>query len=497
MNTKEQQVKNIFVYILPQAVTTLLPLITLPIFTRILTKEDYGILALVYIYAILLNSMAHLGLVNIYNRNFFQYQHDKQKTSQLLYSIMTFIIALFLFLAGITYLLKGPLAKLITGSSQYANILFCAVFAQFFTSIKEYYSCYFINTAKATSFVVYTIAASLINVVVALFLVAYLRIGVIGLLYAQLFSSLIIFGALSYKFLNMLPFSFNKNILIEALKTSYPLVPRSFIKVIHTQFDKYMIGLLASIGGVGVYSIGHRASGLIFSFTTSLQNVFQPQVYKRMFDLKEKGGESIGKYLTPFAYASIFAALVTALFSHEVIVILTPPSYHGAINIVTILCMYYGFMFFGKQPQLTFMKKTGVVSLLTFVSMSMNIGLNIPFIIHWGAIGAAWATFISGLISGLISFAVAQHYFRIKWEYRKLGAIFLIFFTSSILIIILRNVFVAYPVRLIIKLIFLACYVYVGVKAEVITRKNYILVKNVILFKRFVPFNEKQQAALR
>ena len=497
MNTREQQVKNIFVYILPQVITSLLPFITLPIFTRILTKEDYGILALAYVYAILVNSMAHLGLVNIYNRNFFQYRDDKRKTAQLLYSIMTFIISIFLFLAGLTYLLKGPLAKLIIGSSQYENILFCALFAQFFTSIKEYYFCYFVNTVKATSFVVYTIAASLINVAMALFLVAYLRIGVIGILYAQLFSSLIIFGVLSYKFLTMLPFSFNKNILIEALKISYPLVPRSFIKVINTQFDKYMIAMLASIGGVGIYSIGHSASGLIFSFTTSLQKVFQPQVYKRMFDLKEKGEESIGKYLTPFAYVSIFGAIVVALFSYELISILTPPSYYGAINIVTILCMYYGVMFFGKQPQLIFMKKTGLVSLLTLVSMSINIGLNIPFIIHWGAIGAAWATFLSGLISGLISFAVAQHHFKIEWEYRKLGAIFLIFFTSSILMVILRNAFVAYPVRLVIKFIFLAFYVYVGVKAEVITRKNYSLVKNVILFKLFVPFNEKQQAVLR
>ena len=236
------------------------------------------------------------------------------------------------------------------------------------------------------------------------------------------------------------------------------------------------------MGGVGIYSIGQKASYIIFAYMTAINNVYSPQVYQRMFELKEKSGEAIGRYLTPFVYVSICIALLVALFAEEVISILTPPSYHGAINIVAILSLYYGFLFFGmlSGQQLVFMKKAHITSLLTMVSICINIVLNIPFIMKWGAIGAAWATLLAGLISGVVSFAVAQHYYEIKWEYKKIGAIILIFSASSIGIILLRNSFVGYEIKFIFKCISIACYVYLGIKLKIISKQNYLLLKRMI-----------------
>ena len=205
-----------------------------------------------------------------------------------------------------------------------------------------------------------------------------------------------------------------------------------------------------------------------------------------MFDLKEKGGEAIGKYLTPFAYVCISIALLVSLFAEEIISILTPPSYHGAIDIIIILSLFYGFLFFGKlnSNQLIYMKKTHITSLLTMVNIAINVGFNIPFIMKWGAIGAAWGTLLAGLISGSISFAVSQYYYEIKWEYKKIGAIFFIFFASAILMIILRNISVAYEIRLLLKLIAMAMYFILGVKLRVITMENYTLIRNMIPVRR-------------
>ena len=362
---------------------------------------------------------------------------------------------------------------------------FCA---QFFTGASYYYLTYFKNSEMAKKFVSFTIALSIINLIVSVFLVAYLRIGVIGIVYGQLCSGAIIFSVLSYKFITTLKPSFSKSIFIGSLKISYPLTPRIFLGVISTQFDKYMIGLLATVGGVGIYSIGQRVSNTIFVFMTAIQNVFSPQVYKKMFDLKEKGGEAIGKYLTPFAYVCISVALLVSLFSEEIISILTPPSYHGAIDIVIILSMFYGFMFFGKLNgnQLIFTKKTHITSLLTMVSIGLNVGFNIPFIMKWGAIGAAWGTLLSGLISGGISFAVSQHYYDIKWEYRKMGAIFFIFFASAILMILMRHFSFDYKFRLILKCASVFSYIYIGIKLKVITMENYTLIKNMIPLRKVV-----------
>jgi len=479
MTSKEKQIKNSLIYLLPVFIGNLIPLATLSVFTRILTKEDYGVLGLAQVYAVFVSGLANFGLTVGYERNFFQYIELK-KASDLLYSTLAFVISGFLIVVVLTYLFKSHLSKWIIGSSVHSNILFWTLCSTGIMGLKNYYLIYFKNTENAKSFAWYTIDESILGVVMSLFLVVYLRTGIIGIVWGQLFASLTIFLILGFNFLKIYPVRFNWGILKESLKLSFPLTPKIFLGVIGNQFDKYMIGLLATVGGVGIYSIGQKVAGGVFTFMTAIQNVYSPQVYKRMFNLGQKGGESVGRYMTPFAYMSIAVALLISLFSEEVISLLTPKSYHGAIDIVIVLSMFYGSLFFGKQPQLIYAKKTYISSLLTVVSIVLNVLINIPFIMKWGAIGAAWGTFLAGLISGVIAFVVSQHYYKIEWEYKKMGFIFLIFFVSSLSIILLRDFAVAYLMRLVVKGIALACYLYLGVRLEIISMENYHMIKKMV-----------------
>ncbi|MDO8282168.1 MAG: oligosaccharide flippase family protein [Thermodesulfovibrionia bacterium] len=484
MATKEKQIRNSFIYLLPIIVGNLIPIITLPIFTRILTKEDYGVWGLAQVYAIFMSGLANFGLIIGYERNFFQYK-DSGKSAALLYSTLFFVLSVLIVFGLFTYFFKSSISRLVIGSSEYSEILFWSYCSTGILSLKNYYLAYFKNSENAKSFAHYTIDESILGFLFSFIMVVYLRIGVIGLIWGQLVASLIIFGILSVNFIKLYPLAFDREGLRASLKLSYPLTPRIFMGVIGSQFDKYMIGLMATIGGVGVYSIGQKVANAIFTFMTAIQNVYSPQVYKRMFDLGEEGGESVGRYLTPFAYISVAAALIVSLFSEEIIYVLTPESYHGAIDIVIVLSMYYASLFFGKQPQLLFMKKTFIISIFSLFSIALNVGLNIPFIMKWGAIGAAWATFISGLISGTIIFAISQRYYEIKWEYRKVTMIFAIFFISSLMVILLRNMHVDYYIRIIIKLISLSLYVYLGAKIHVVTIENFRLLKRSVIGKSF------------
>jgi len=480
IGSKEIQIKNSFIYLIPVIAGNLLPILTLPIFTRILSPSDYGIWALAQVYAVFANGIANFGLTIGYERNFFEHRKS-QNAAGLLYSTLLFVTTAFIICGILTFLLKYYLSQWIIGSSEYADILFWSYCATGITGLKAFYLIYFKNTENAKSFVWYTIDESLLSVVFSLFLVAYLRIGIIGLIWGQLCASSIVFFLLFFKFSRLLPFAFNREALVDSLRISVPLTPRIFFGIIGSQFDKYMIGILNNVGGVGVYNIGQKFSYIVFSYMTAIQNVFSPQVYKRMFDQGDEGGKSIGRYLTPFLYISIAIGLMISLFSEEIIIILTPESYHSAIEIVVVLSMLYGSYFFGKQPQLIYAKKTYITSLLTAVSIGLNVLFNIPFIYLWGAIGAAWGTLSAGLIAGTISLIVSQRYYKIDWEYGKAGLIFLLFFGSAITIILMRYFGVAYEIRFIIKLIALVCYTYLGMRFKIISRQNYLFIKNMII----------------
>lgn len=477
---KVNELKNSLIYLLPVVFSGLVPLITLPIFTRILTPEDYGVWGLSQVYASFVVGIANFGLTVGFERNFFDYKEVKEKLS-LLYSTLLFVIISFIIFGSITFVLKGQISELIIGSSEYSDILFLAYCASGVMSLKLYFLIYLKNTKNAKKFTKYTIIESSLVVIISLFLVVYKHIGIIGLVWGQLIGSLITIIILLFNFVRLVSPTFNSKLLIDSLKISIPLTPRIFFGLINTQFDKYMIGLLSTVAGVGIFNIGQKVANITFTFMTSIQNVFAPEVYKRMFEDGEKAKKSIGSYLTPFLYVSISIGFVISLFSEEIIILLTPVSYHKAIDIVIIFSMLYGTYFFGKQPQLVFMKKTYIISILTLLSIGINIAINIPFITKWGVMGAAWGSLLAGIISGSIWFAVSQHHYKIEWEYRKIGSIFLLYFGTALTMIMLRHFDVSYWIRAIVKFLLLTSYFILGVRLNLLTKQNFILIKSILI----------------
>jgi len=484
-NSKHKQIKNGFFYILPSIVNGFLPIITLPVFTRVLTVNDYGVYALAGIYAILLSGIVNFGLTASYERNFFQYK-DKRKSSELLYSTLTFVMLGFLVTLVFTLLFKDFLARVFIGSAEYGGLLFWVFLATVFMSFKQYFLIYFKNTENAKDFIFYTLDETLIGVVLSLFFVVFLKTGIIGLAWGQCFASIVILSFLILRFLKVMPFYFNWGVLKDSLKISFPLTPRIFLGVISTQLNKYILNLLNTLGGVGIFSIAQKIGNVTFVFMTAVQNVFNPQVYKIMFSSESSAGKEIGEYLTPFVYLSIFTCMLVSLFSHEAVRVFTGPSFYACAPVVSILSMYYGFLFFGKINgiQLIFKKKTFITSMLTFLDIGVGIAISIPFIRKFGVMGAAWATLLGSLVTGYVAFLISQHYFHIQWEVKKVAAIFSVFCISSLLTLFVIGGYFPYLLSIILRLVCFAVYIYLGVRLRVITSQNLKLLWNIATFKK-------------
>ncbi|MFH1776598.1 MAG: oligosaccharide flippase family protein [Candidatus Omnitrophota bacterium] len=482
---KQKQIKHSFLYIVSVLVSNLVTLVSLPIFTRILSKEDYGIFALAEVFGMFVTGLANFGMLIAYERNYFKYCDDRDKCAKLLYSTLLFTCANFTLFFLLACVLQKQLSFLVFRSDKYGTLLIFNLLADFIFSVQLYFLCFYKNSENARSNVSYSITYCLLNFILAFSFIALLRIGVSGLIYAKLIAASVITLVLVFCFLRQYPLSFDKSILFESVRLAYPLTPRIFLGVIGTKIDQYIIGLLGSLGAVGVYNIGQRVASMVFVYMTSLENVFSPYVYKKMFEQKEDNNRVIGQYLTIFAYISIFLALCVAIFSSEIISLLTPPAFRGAADIIIVLTLYYGFLFFNKITgmQLLYAKKTHISAALIISTYVLNIAMSIPFIIRWGAEGAAWATFLSGLISGTAYYIFAQKFYAIKWEYKKIGWIFLIFFSSATCVLYTKRLAPPYPVQLMLKMLLLSLYIMLGFLLGLISRSKFIFIKNALLKK--------------
>lgn len=477
--SRERQVADSAIYLIPALAGNLIPLVTLPIFTRILAPQDYGAWALAMAYGAFVTGVANFGLTVSYDRSFFEYR-EGPRAAQLLYSTLGFVAAAYVICIGVTGVFRETLAGWIIQRPEMGGLLFWVCCATGMSSLKWYYLAYLRNHGQAKAYVWFTMDETLLTTAFGLFLVAYLRVGVIGLAWAQLAAASLVFVLVTARFARTLKPAFSAALLRENLKLGLPLTPRIFLGVVGNNFDKYLLGLMATVGSVGVYAIGQKVSYVVFAYMTALENVFGPQTYRRMFDLGAGGGREVGRYLTPFAYASFAIALAVSLFSEEALMFLTPAAYHGAVPVVNLLTLYYAVMFFGKQPQLIYAKKTYLLSLLTLVGLAANVTFNIIGIRKFGLLGAAAGTLLAGVVTVALHNAIATRFYRIEWEVAKLGAMLVLLAGSSALVLMLAQNGVAYPARLGVKLAAAAGYLWLGSSLGIVTRANLQQVRAMV-----------------
>jgi O-antigen/teichoic acid export membrane protein len=479
MSSKPQQITNASFYLLPVVVGNLVPIVTLPVFTRLLSTEDFGAFALANAYAIVVGGVAAVGLPVAYDRNYFECRAAGQP-ARLLYSVVGFASLSYLVFGLLTWLFRARIAEIVIGTTGYDQLVVWSFWSTAIVGIKTYYLAYLRNSEQAGAYSAYMIGERLLAAVLTLALVAGMRMGVLGLVIGQLLASLAILAALAARFLRQFKPAFEMRLLRDALTLGYPLLPRIVIGAIGNNLDKYLIGQLTSLGGVGIYSIGQRVASIAFTYMTALQNVFGPQVYARMFSDDPDVGKSIGRYLTPFAYVSTVLAFLIAVFSEEILSVLTPATFHGAVPIVTILAVYYGIQFFGKLPQITFARKTYLISILAAVTTGLSVTLGAAGIWLLGTIGAAWGALAAGAIAITLTFVLGQRCYRIEWESRRMTAIFGLLVASAFLTVALRALDLPYVVRLAAKLGAFGAFVWLGVGLRIITMENITLVRDLL-----------------
>ncbi len=136
----------------------------------------------------------------------------------------------------------------------------------------------------------------------------------------------------------------------------------------------------------------------------------------------------MSKVLTYFVLCSIFISLVIFLFSPEILKILVPVSYLGAVKVISLLLL--GVIFFGIAgviiTGISLRKKTEFVAFSVIIAAFVNIILNILLIPKWGMIGAATATAISYFTLSCFYYIFAQKFYPIDYEIKKIIKIFVL-----------------------------------------------------------------------
>ncbi|WP_457564274.1 oligosaccharide flippase family protein [Caminibacter sp.] len=385
--------KNILIYGGINALKSVVPIILLPILTKYLSKDDFGVLSLVETTILFVTPFILLNINAAVNVNFFKMDKKSLKeyiTNALLISFLSFLICFIL-----AFLFKNKISEVFNISS--FLVVWIVVFA-LLRIVTSVVLGIFQVRQEPVRFGVFALSQTVVDFVLSYFFVALYKWGYIGRL-EGVYISFFVFSLIGlwilwrFGYLGTITFKYTK----EILNFSLPLIPHSISGTVMAMSDRYFISYFVGNAQVGVYTVSYQIAALMLLIGVSVNQAWSPMVFKFLQQKNVKNFYKFTFYLIVlFAVVFVFIlGLKNLLFS-----LFVNPKFFMAKEYFFWLLVGFLFqsLYFLVTNVLFFEKRTKTLAAITITGAVFNIIMNFFMIKKFGTIGVAYATALTWFI---------------------------------------------------------------------------------------------------
>lgn len=182
-----------------------------------------------------------------------------------------------------------------------------------------------------------------------------------------------------------------------AMNISVPAIFHTLSDLLLMQCDRLMLTAMAGPTETAEYSIIYNVGSIIVIVYQAINGAWVPWFFGK---LAENSKEIIRKYQKGYLFAFTVLTCAVMTVSPELVKIISAKSYWGGISYVApiIVASYFIFLYSFFTSFLLFKKRTRIVAVNTMIVAALNIGLNYLYIPKYGPIGAVIATLISYVV---------------------------------------------------------------------------------------------------
>ncbi|MCI8420525.1 MAG: oligosaccharide flippase family protein [Oscillospiraceae bacterium] len=192
-----------------------------------------------------------------------------------------------------------------------------------------------------------------------------------------------------------------------ALRIGIPVVPHALASMILGNSDKVMINTMCGSEYAAIYGVVYTCALAISLLRNSLNNAWVPWFYRKLSEDRFDEVKEVSKIFIDL-FSMCFVLL--CLTGPEIILILGGKAYQNAQVLIPIIMLgcYYNFLNLFFVNIEFYEKKTFIISVITVVVTILNILMNYIGILLWGYVAAAYTTAICNAL------IVIFHYFSTK-----------------------------------------------------------------------------------
>lgn len=410
-----------------------LSFLTLPIFARLLTTEDYGIYNIYLSYESIIYIILGLTFHASFRNAKYKYKDKFNEYVSNCVLVTLISLGIWLLMSNIFYSLYKDIINL---NRIAINLL---LFHSFGTTILTDYNTYVGIDYQYQSFLKISAINALSNIILSIIFILTIFDSerYLGRIMGTAIPIILISIIISILFFKKAKPTIKKEYTKYAFKYSLPIIPHGLSQIVLSQFDRIMINTMVGASQAGIYSFAYNIFSIVSVTGASIDQVWQPWFYEKM---AEKNLRAIYHRANELIIGMGILISCIILVSPEIIHVLGTEAYDEAKYVVIPILIggYFTFLYNIPASVEYYYAKTKFIAVGTMLAALLNILLNSLVIPIYGYVAAAYTTLVTYFLYFLFH-SILAFYIEKKMVFSILKTFFISF--SMILTAIITFVF--------------------------------------------------------
>jgi O-antigen/teichoic acid export membrane protein len=455
---------DILIYGIGSVLLRFIGVFTLPLFTSYLSPEEYGVLAMLTLLAMVVQPIFGLGLSAAIGPSYFESTDLEGKSKVVWSSFLISLVSVMVLLLS-SWFFSASIGRIILLPGAYIPLISLSLFGCGFTILATPFIQRVQFEKKVSFYITITIVSTLCSILVSVYLVVYRLQGLKGMLWGQLagnFITCIVFMLEALKRTKL-------KICVQSIKTllrlGLPLVPAFALVFVLMHSNKYILKLLSGLDAVGIYSIGFSLGSTISLVTNGVSSAWYP-FFMGFINRQEEVNSLFGRVTSYYVVGGGYLCLLFVLFAKPVVLLLSQSSFHEAHVVVGAVAVanFAQTLFYFFLPGVYFRKEIKFVAVVQGIAVILSMPLNYFLIRYFSVLGAGIGLALSNLMMAALMYLWnlwnQDRYININYEFKRIGLFFLMISIIVLVYFMLPSTVVMFEF---IKSIVFSCLGIIGV----------------------------------
>ena len=419
-------------YTASSVISKLLAVALLPIYTRHLTRADYGAAEVLLATVVALSIVFRLGIVEALLRFYYERQEEEPVDDRHVRSrtwrddvVRTSVSFLFLSITLGSLLVAafaGPLSEALLDRRETELMLISAGGLWVFT-LYELMMALFRLDERARAYFAASITNVLITIALTVWLVVFEDEGARGLLLGNFGGSAIVLAALFWIHRGRLALWPSRGRLGEMLHFGLPTMPAELSLYALNFVDRVALARLAGLAEAGLYALAVKFSQAVTVIVRGFNLAWPPLAYSIRDDDTARRTYSV--IVTYYLLLAFTVVLALSLEARWVVRALAAPDFFEAYKAVPLVAtgvaLYALYLVLAVSVQRT--GRTAFNFPVTGTALAVNIALNVILIPEHGLVGAGIALVGAYVVMIALMYGVTRRVFPLELEWGRMARI--------------------------------------------------------------------------